>query len=179
MLDPRIEVRLVLGVARLGEADLFGWWRSHGLGEAGQYVLGQSLPRTWFLTAFEGDILSAAARHEEVLGRRDALHLFSDQLPAKRLTLGWLRAQKVEGQVDSLLQELRGWSRERAIAKLREWTGAPPRAGEVLGQVCRLGAVTAEDLDDQERVQGVVRALAAAYADNSANLRFPYFDLQS
>ncbi|MER3411386.1 MAG: BrxE family protein, partial [Thermoleophilia bacterium] len=46
-------VRLVLGVARLGESDLFGWWRSRGLGEAGRYVLGGWLPRTWQRAALE------------------------------------------------------------------------------------------------------------------------------
>lgn len=56
--------------------------------------------------------------------------------------------------------------------------GAPPPAGEVLGQVRRLGAVTSEDLDDEERIRGVVRALAAAYAHDPADLRFPYFDLR-
>jgi len=172
-------VRLVLAVARLGEADLFGWWRSRGLGEAGRYVLGEGLPRTWVLAALEGDVLSAAARHEEMFGRRDALHLFSDELPAKRLTLSWLRERKVEGEADGLLEELRGWSRESAVGRLREWAGAPPPAGEVLGQVRRLGTVTSEELlDGEERTREVVRALAAAYTDNPADLRFPYFDLR-
>lgn len=31
-------VRLVLGVARLGETDLRGWWSCHGLDEVGYYV---------------------------------------------------------------------------------------------------------------------------------------------
>ena len=29
--------RLVLGVARLGEVDLRGWWSSHGLDKIGQF----------------------------------------------------------------------------------------------------------------------------------------------
>ena len=33
------EVKMVLGVARLGEADLRGWCSSHGLGRAGAFVL--------------------------------------------------------------------------------------------------------------------------------------------
>lgn len=178
MPDLTPEVRLVLGVARLGETDLFGWWRSRGLGEAGRYVLGDGLPRTWVLAALEGDVLSAAARHEEVFGRRDALHLFSDELPAKRLALSWLRERKVEGEADGLLEELRGWSRESATGRVREWAGDLPPAGEVLGQLRRLGAVTSEELDDEERTRGVVRALAAAYADDPADLRLPYFDLR-
>jgi hypothetical protein len=172
------EVLLVLGVARLGEADLFGWWRSRGLGEAGRYVLGGGLPRTWAHAAFEADVLSAAARHEEVFERRDALHLFSDDLPAKRLALSWLRERKTEGEGNGLLEELRGWSSERAVGRLREWAGMPPPAGEVLGQIRRLGVVRAEELGNEERARDVVRSLAAAYTDDPADLRFPYFDLR-
>ena len=40
------EVRMVLGVARLGEADLRGWWTCHGLDRAGSFVLGRAFPRT-------------------------------------------------------------------------------------------------------------------------------------
>jgi hypothetical protein len=47
--DEEQVMNLVLGVARLGEAGLRGWWQSHGLDQAGQYVLGghaRDLPRT-------------------------------------------------------------------------------------------------------------------------------------
>ena len=40
-------VRLVLEVARLGEADLRGWWSSHGLDREGSFVLKRAFPRTW------------------------------------------------------------------------------------------------------------------------------------
>jgi hypothetical protein len=32
-------VRMVLGVARLGENDLQGWWKGHAIDRTGQYVL--------------------------------------------------------------------------------------------------------------------------------------------
>jgi hypothetical protein len=38
-VDHERVIDLVLGVARLGEAGLRGWWQSHGLDQAGQYVL--------------------------------------------------------------------------------------------------------------------------------------------
>jgi hypothetical protein len=170
-------VRLVLGVARAGEADLFGWWRSRGLTEAGEYVLGGALPRTWVLSALEADILSAAARHDEVLGRPTALHLFSDALPAKRWALNWLREHKVEGDPDGLLSQLRAWDRQAARRDLEAWSGVKPAAGELLGQGRRLGTLSGDDLGNAEHVEAALRQLSAAYADDSDEMRFPYFDL--
>lgn len=179
MPDVMPSVWLVLGVARLGEADLFGWWRSRGLGEAGRYVLGEGFPRTWLLAALEGDVLSAAARHEEVFfRRRDALHLFSDELAAKRLALGWLRERKVEGEADGLLEEIRSWSKETCLDRLRKWAGVALPAGEVLGSLHRLGTISRAELGEERRMEEVVRRLAAAYTLDPTDLRFPYLDLQ-
>jgi hypothetical protein len=77
-------VRLVLGVARLGEADLAGWWGSHGLDRTGSYVLSRMFRQTWRPTALELDIEAAVHRHEAASGRRRALHLYSDELPLRR-----------------------------------------------------------------------------------------------
>lgn len=172
-------VRLVLGVARLGEVDLFGWWRSRGLGESGRYVLGEGLPRTWLLAALEGDVLSAAARHEEVFGRRDALHLFSDELAAKRLALSWLRERKADREANSQLEELRRWSRENCLDRVKEWAGVAPQAGEVLGSLRRLGTISRAELGEERRMEEVVRRLAATYTLDPTDLRFPYLDLSS
>ncbi|HXF72498.1 MAG TPA: BrxE family protein [Actinomycetota bacterium] len=177
--DTSSTIRLTLAVARLGEADLFGWWRSRGLSEAGRFVLGNGLPRTWRLAAMEGAVLSAAARHGQVFGRPDALHLFSDELPAKRLTLSWLRERKVEGDTDGLLSELSAWSRDVALERLLQWAGPPPPAGEVLGQVRRLGSIGPAELEDEARVEEALRQLAAAYALDPGDLRYPYFDLRA
>ncbi len=77
--------RLVLGVARLGEMDLAGWWSTHGLDHTGRYVLAKAFKRTWRSAALELDLVSAARRHDDALtGRRTALHLFSDELPFRR-----------------------------------------------------------------------------------------------
>lgn len=175
--ETKTAVLLVVAVARLGDADLFAWWRSRGFSEAGTFVLGNGLPRTWRLAAMEGAVLSAAARHEEVFARPDALHLFSDELPAKRLALSWLRERKVEGDTDGLLSELSGWSKDVAIQRLPEWAGAPPPAGEVLGQVRRLGSIGPGELDNEARLEEALRRLAAAYTLDPVELRYPYFDL--
>jgi hypothetical protein len=40
------------------------------------------------------DILGATRRQEELLGRKTALHLFSDELPYRRVALAWLAERK-------------------------------------------------------------------------------------
>ncbi|MCZ7537845.1 MAG: BrxE family protein [Acidimicrobiia bacterium] len=75
-------LRLVLAVARLGEVDLKGWWRSHGVDRSGSFVLRRAFPRSWAAAGLELDLLSATRRHADALSRRStALHLFSDELP--------------------------------------------------------------------------------------------------
>jgi len=171
-------VKLLLAVARLGEADLFGWWRSQGLTQAGEYVLGNTFPRTWKWSALEGSVLSAARRHEEVLGRPTALHLFSDRLPAMRWAIGWLREQKVARTQDGFLSRLRAWTRERALRDTAEWAGVQPPKGETVAEGRRLGVVATRDLHVPDRCENLVRLLAAAYTDQPPEeFRYPYFDL--
>ncbi len=71
-------VRLLLGVARLGENDLRGWWKGHALDRTGQYVLASMFRRTWRPAALQLDISAATRMHDELLGRSTALHMFSD-----------------------------------------------------------------------------------------------------
>src|SRR6266536_1583098 len=89
---------LVLGIARLGEAGLRGWWDAHGLGEVGRYVLGEVFRwRTARASGLELDVLSAGSRHEQILDRPTALHLFSDWLAFRHLALAWLAERKTAG----------------------------------------------------------------------------------
>src|SRR5690242_11765845 len=92
--DIDLAVRLVLGIARLGEQGLRGWWHSQGMGRGGQYVLGKSFPRTGHVAGLELDILSAAHRHNDLLERPTALHLFSSTFPFRRWAEAWLSEQK-------------------------------------------------------------------------------------
>jgi len=170
-------VRIVLGVARLGDMDLFGWWRSRSYTPAGRYVLEEALPRTWLVSALEGSLLSAAARHAEVLTRPTAVHLFSSHLPALRWALGWLREQKVGGGHNGLIAELRGWNRSSAARVLAGWIGAPPPTGEILAQERRVGTLYRRDLARPEETVRVSRILAACYTDQGENLRFPCFEM--
>jgi len=177
MIDDENVVRLTLAIARLGEADVFGWWRSRGLTEAGQFVLGGYLPRTWILNALEGDVLCAALRHDEALGRPTALHLFSNMFPAKSLTLAWLRKRKTEGGDNDIIAHLKSWTRENARHHLAQWVGSSPPTGESLGEGRRLGSVSTADLNDPGSIRELARQLAAAYVDQDERISFPYFDL--
>jgi len=174
--DTLVVIRLVLGVARLGEADLRGWWRSHGLDRTGSYVLSGALRRTWRPAALELDIAAAGRLHDELLGRPSALHLFSDHLPFRRWALGWLAEQKTARE-DALLDVLERWDQASAIAGLRGWTaGADVSAAEPIGAGLLLGALTTAEMADSSVLTTIAMLLAAAYLDQGAPLRPPYFD---
>jgi hypothetical protein len=169
-------IGLVLGVARLGEQGLRGWWRSHGLGKGGQYVLSRSFPRTGRAAALELDILSATHRHNDLLERSSALHLFSSAFPFRRWAEAWLSEQKTLAP-DPLFDELAGWDLDHALETLRSWAGDSAR-GEQVGEGLLLGQVTQAELDDHDQLLPYARLLAGAYLDQDASLRPPYFDLR-
>lgn len=171
-------VRLVLGVARLGENDLRGWWQGHALDRTGAYVLSSMFRRTWRPAALELDVSAAARMHDELLGRSTAVHVFSDLLPFRRWATGWLAEQKTTDDPADLLATLEVWTAEDAISTLRDWCGSikPPR-GEVLGNGLLLGRLPSTDLDDSAMLLQTARLLCGSYLDQSGALRPPYFDL--
>ena len=171
-------IRLVLGVARLGENDLRGWWNGHAMDRTGQYVLSGMFRRTWRPAALELDVAASSRMHEELLGRSTALHLFSDLLPFRRWATGWLAEQKTALQSDSLLSILEGWSTEESTNTLRAWCGTDrPGLSEPLGDGLLLGRLTSSEINDPETLGTTARLLAAAYLDQTGPLRAPYFDL--
>lgn len=171
------EVRTVLGVARLGEADLRGWWSSHGLDRAGSFVLGRAFPRTAAPAGLELDILSARRRHDDALARRSsALHLFSDGLPFRRQASAWLSEQKTAPVPDPLLDELAGWDISSAEASLCAG-GVDIGPAQVLADGLRLGRLDRSDLDDDAELASVALRLSAAYAGLGAAFKAPCFDL--
>ena len=177
MTDTLHGARVVLAVARLGESDLAGWWRSHGLDGVGEYVLSDLFPRTATIAGAEIAVLSAVKRHADALpDRDDVLHLFGEPLPAFAEALAYLAELKTGGD-QSFLDELRGWvSRDAADNALESQTGeAPP--GERIGRTMRLGKMTADALDDPERAGTAARALAAAYVGQGSDFIVPYYDL--
>ncbi len=171
-------VRLVLGVARLGENDLRGWWKGHALDRTGAYVLSGMFRRTWRPAALELDVAAASRMHVEMLGRSTALHLFSDLLPFRRWATGWLAEQKTAPEPDPLLDILEGWSTEESTDTLRTWCGAAQQgSGEPLGDGLLLGRLTSAEIVDPATLQHTARLLAAAYLNQTGPLRPPYFDL--
>lgn len=171
-------IRLVLGVARLGENDLRGWWKGHAMDHTGQYVLSGMFRRTWRPAALELDTAAASRMHEELLGRSTALHLFSDLLPFRRWATGWLAEQKTALEPDPLLSIFEGWSTRDSTDTMRTWCGAGKQAqGEALGDGLFLGRLTSSEVVDAGTLQTTARRLAAAYLDQTGPLRPPYFDL--
>jgi len=170
-------VALVLGIARLGEAELRGWWRAHGLGGVGRYVLSDMFRwRTAKASGLELDVLSASSRQEQILDRPTALHLFSDWLPFRRLALAWL-AERKTARPDFLLDRLAAWDLSAATRDLAEWTAGAQQSVEVVGPGLLLGVLTRTELEDQVVLRSVAKQLSAAYLDQGAELRPPYFDL--
>ena len=179
MIDGKVDstVRLVLGVARLGEADLKGWWNCHGLSEVGRFVLDRAFPRTARSAGLELDLLSAGRRHDDALsGRTTALHLFSDELPFRRWASAWLSEQKTTSTVAPLFDDLAGWDLAAATRSLREQAGEPG-AGEAIGAGLRLGQVRRTDLEDESGLAFLARHLTSAYTELGDVFRAPYFDL--
>jgi len=171
-------VRLVLGVARLGENDLRGWWQGHALDRTGQYVLSSMFRRTWRPAALQLDVSAAARMHDELLGRSTALHLFSEMLPFRRWATGWLAEQKTTDVSPDLLANLEGLTVDKAVQTLRDFCGgiAPP-GGETLGNGLLLGRLSSTDLDDPAMLLQTARLLGASYLDQTGALHPPYFDL--
>ena len=120
-----------------------GWWNSHGLDQAGSFVLKRTLPRTWRSAALELDVLSARRRHDDALSsRRSALHLFSDELPFRRWAAAWLSKQKTSASgVDELLEELGGWDGSSCYWNVFVSGRAGLRDGETIGNGLLLGRV--------------------------------------
>ena len=170
-------VRLVLGVARLGEKDLRGWWKGHAIDRTGQYVLSSMFRRTWKPAALELDVAAASQMHRELLGRSTALHLFSDLLPFRRWANGWLAEQKTAPEPDPVLDTLRSWTHNDCTAALRSWCGAaePPPA-EPLGNGLLLGRLTTAEVEDPATLLQTACLLTVAYLDQDDPLRPPYFD---
>lgn len=171
-------IRLVLGVARLGEVDLAGWWGSHGLDRVGRFVLSRSFRRTWRSVALELDIEAAARRHNTATGgRKTALHLFSDQLPFRRWATAWLAEQKTAHEPDPLFDELIAWDLPRARETLEAWAGHAQRT-EIVGEGLRLGVLHRTELDDPAVLTASARLLTATYLDIDGHFQVPYYDLQ-
>lgn len=165
------ELKKLLAVVRLGDADRLGWWRSHSLDETAEYVLGESLPTTWMATGIELAMESARLRHESALERPTALHLFSDYLPFHHLLKSWLIDRKL-GRDLAPLEWLRNASTPELVSIL---------AGDVRGELrasgLHLGEITRADLETAAAPTRLLALLTPAYTMQSKEFAAPYLDL--
>jgi hypothetical protein len=170
-------IPLVLAVSRLGELDFRGWWRTHAFSQAGRYTLGRLFRRTWAATAFEVNILSAVRRHDEILERPTALHLFSDQLPFRRSATAWL-AEVKSGMESDLIQDLASLNLDTLVDRIKTLAAdARPHKPKVVASALHLGNLKSEDLKDESALGAAAKKLAYAYIDQNSDFRPPYFDL--
>jgi hypothetical protein len=171
--------RLVLGVARLGDRDLRGWWKSSAMDvEVGQFVLANTFPRTGRIAGAELLLLSAARRHQQVLDRPNALHLFSEQLMFHRWTKAWLGEQKM-GVAADVIGELESWSdTDVASNALRRWVARDAPSGESVFGAVNLGRIQAGELADRTFLLHVARMMAACYVE-MVDFVPPYFNVGS
>ncbi len=165
-------VRAMLLVARLGEADRRGWWATRSFGAAGRVVLKQRLPRTWRMAAVELDIGAARNRHDEVIERSNAVHLFSDSWPVRRWTSAWVAEQKTTDPADEFFEELETISAEDISTRL----AGPDLGVSITGDAVRLGAVDRASFDSAASLLPSVELLAAAYAEMDV-FTVPYLEI--
>lgn len=171
-MEPTVAIRLVLGVARLGEGDLARWWSSQGLNPAVRFALA-GFHRTGIVVGAELALLSAARRHHQILPRTTAVHMFSPHLPF----IGWSRAYLAELKsvgTSELLEELRTWtSIELATDALRAWRG--PVEPMAVG----VDIVTRDGLTDPSVTTALLGHFVDGYLTQSGELSVPYVDLTS
>lgn len=168
-IEPATALRLVLGVARLGEADLQGWWSSQGMNPAVGYALA-GFRRTSKVLGAELAVLSATRRHLQILPRVTAVHLFSPYLPFAGWTRAYLSEQKAL-RACPIIDELQSWTTiETAQIGLRAWRGAvdvPVHRGE---------SVHADELQEPEITAGLLVRFVDNYIAQQGDLAIPYVD---
>lgn len=166
-------VRTVALVARLGEADHRGWWGTHSFGAAGRVVLKQRLPRTWRMAAVELDIAAAANRHNDIIDRPNAVHLFSDNWPVRRWTSAWVAEQKTATSVDTFFKELETASVEELVTRLGESPGGIDTGSKA---IC-VGSISTSEFDSVQTIGAAVSQLAAVYGGFNVTFVVPYLEV--
>lgn len=166
-------LRAILSVVRLGDVDHRGWWRSHGLDETGSFLLRRSFRRTWAATAMELSMLSARVRHDEALGRADAVHIFSDELPFFRLAQSWLLERKLEDDV-SPFDAFGSASTDGLLKRLPEPPDAERRARGLF-----LGSISRASLQDPDHQGATLDLLLGSYRALNVDFIAPYLDLSA
>jgi hypothetical protein len=112
------------------------------------------------MAAVELDVAAARNRHDEIIERTNAVHLFSDNWPVRRWASAWLAEQKTADPPDAFLAKLEVIADEEIAELLRV-----PGADQVISSnAVRVGAVRRDALGSVEALVGSVRTLASVYA---------------
>lgn len=177
-LSAEDDVRILLGIARLGESDLAGWWNTRLYSRAGRYVLSRSFPRTWKPAAGQLLMLSCGRWHSHAFsGRASAVHLYSPHLPALGWANAWLAEQKTTVPADPIFDELANWTdKGDAAVAIDQWLPDDTPEVEVVAGNLRLGTVDAGSLRDPATASALVGQLAKCYMTTTSPLQIPYFD---
>ena len=112
------------------------------------------------MAAVELDLASAANRHNDIIDRPNAVHLFSDRWPVRRWAAAWVAEQKTEDEPSEIFEQLETATLDAIEDHLR--IDKKPRV-ESLGDALRVGAIDRLLLEDPGVVAVAVRTLAAAY----------------
>lgn len=167
-------VRALLVVARLGEVDHHGWWGTRSFGAAGRVVLKQRLPRTWRMAAIELDMLAATNRHNDIIDRSNAVHLFSDNWPVRRWVQAWVSEQKTTVPPDPFLERIEVASTDELVAELGDRATSSPSNGKAI----KIGSLPSSGFSEPDDVVDRVLELASIYPTLSDSFAVPYYDIE-
>ncbi len=117
-------------------------------------------------------IRAARNRHDGIIERANAVHLFSDNWPIRRWTSAWVAGQKTADPADGFFEELESISADDILCRLTiSKVGA-----NISGSAVRLGYLDRAAFDSPENLASSVRRLAAAYAEMDG-FTVPYLEV--
>ena len=134
-------------------------------------MLRQRLPRTWRMAAIELDIAAARNRHDEIIERSNAVHLFSDNWPVRRWASSWVAEQKTADPADDFFTTLETVADAEIAQQLHTVTNKA-----MSGRAVRVGSVPAQHLASPVSLVAVVRDLASTYSAMDSFV-VPYLDV--
>ena len=112
------------------------------------------------MAAVELDLASATNRHNEVINRSNAVHLFSDHWPVRRWTAAWVAEQKTASQHDVVFEQLETTTLEQIEEQIRSGGVARPDTAQL---ALRIGTIERSSLVDAARIAAAVGDLAHSY----------------
>jgi len=127
------------------------------------------------MAAAELDIKAAAVRHNDLIDRPNAVHLFSDNWPVRRWTSAWVAEQKTTEPPDSFFEVLECASDEELASAL----GTGPAELDTTGRAVCMGSISRGDFDSLETLHRAVIELASVYPGLSREFSVPYLEVQT